>query len=50
MLMVCTWWSCRIVTRNQVPHLEVKDKEEADFIVDEDEHDGDSDDEMDDGN
>jgi hypothetical protein len=51
MLMACTghWWSCRIVTRDQVQHLEVKDEEEADFIVDEDEHDGDSDDEMDDG-
>ena len=51
MLMACTghWWSCRIVTRDQVQHLEVKDEEEANFIVDEDKHDGDSDDEMDDG-
>ena len=51
MLIACTshWWSCRIVSRDQVQHLEVKDEEEADFIVDEDEHDGDSDDEMDDG-
>lgn len=52
MLMACTghWWSCRIVTRDQVQHLEAKDKEEADFIAEEDEYDGDSDDEMDDGN
>lgn len=51
MLMACTghWWSCRIVTRDQVQHLEAKDREEADFIADEDEYDGDSDDEMDGG-
>jgi hypothetical protein len=35
------------VTRDQVQHLEAKDREETDFIADEDEHDEDSDDEID---
>ena len=54
MLMACTghWWSCRIVTRDQVRHFTAKDKdrEEACFSADEDEHDGNSDDEMDERN
>ena len=52
MLMACTglWWSCRIVTKDEVQHLEAigaKVKTDIDFSPDEDECDGDSDDEMD---
>lgn len=45
MLMACTgrWWSCRIVTKDDVKHLE--NKIEADFIPEE--QDEDSDDELD---